>query len=100
LVRTEDRRDELAVCLALGATRMRLAAGIALEAAIVCAAAAGLAIPVTQWLFSGLRAFQLPGGIDIGLLDLSLAPVAWLFATGATLAATFVIALLASFLGL
>lgn len=96
LVRTEDRRDELAVRLALGATRTRLAAGIAVEAAILCALGAALAVPVAVWLFYGVRAFQLPGGIDIERLELTLGPGTWLVVTGTTLAATCVIALLAS----
>ena len=61
LVRTEDRGDELALRLALGATRRRLAASIAVEAAILVALGALLAVPVAFWLFYGARAFQLPG---------------------------------------
>jgi predicted permease len=99
LVRTEDRRDELAVRLALGATRSRLAASIAVEAALLCALGAVLAIPVALWLFYGVRAFQLPGSIDIARLELALDSGAWLAVTGAALAATSLIALLASLVG-
>jgi predicted permease len=100
LVRTEDRRNDLAVCMALGATRSRLVCGIAVEAAVLCALGAVLAVPVASWLLSGLRLFQLPGGIDIDLLELSLGPGTWLVTGGAALTATCVIALLASLLGL
>jgi len=99
LVRTEDRRDELAVRLALGATRSRLAAGIATEAAILCALGALLAVPVALWFFYGVRAFQLPASIDLGRLELSLAFGPWLAVTGTALAVTIAIALLASLAG-
>jgi putative ABC transport system permease protein len=100
LVRTEDRRDELAVCLALGATRSRLALGIAIEAAILCTGGAVLAVPVALWLFYGVRVFRLPGSIEIAQLELTLRPDAWLAVTGTVLAATCAIALLASLIGL
>jgi putative ABC transport system permease protein len=100
LVRTEDRRDELALRVALGAPRRRLAAGIAVEAALLVGLGAALAAPVALWLFHGIRAFQLPGRIAIEQLELALSPGAWLAVTGATLAATCAIALLASLLGL
>jgi putative ABC transport system permease protein len=72
LVRTEARREEFATCLALGATRARLARGIFLEGAILTTAAACLSPLVAWWLFSAVSTFQLPGGIALGLLDLSL----------------------------
>jgi putative ABC transport system permease protein len=99
LVRTEGRREELAVRLALGATRVRLAASIAVEAAILCSLGAVLAMPVALWLSYGVRAFQLPGRIDIERLELSLGAEAWLTVTGIALATTVVIALLASLAG-
>ena len=72
LVRTEARRDELALCVALGASRARLAAGIAAEGALLAGIGAALAIPIAWWLFYGVRAFRLPGAVDIGLLDLTI----------------------------
>jgi predicted permease len=99
LVRTEDRRDELALRVALGATRRRLAAGIGVEAALLVAFGAVLAGPVALWLFHGVRAFQLPGRIDIERLELALSPGAWLAVAGSTLAGTCAIALLASLVG-
>jgi predicted permease len=99
LVRTEDRRDELAVRLALGATRGRLASSIAVEGATLCALAALLAIPLTFWLFRGVGAFELPGAIDLGRLELTLSAGRWLAVSGAALATTAVIALLASLMG-
>lgn len=99
LVRTEERRDELAVCLALGATPARLASGIAVEAAILCALSAVLAVPVAVALSRGIRAFQLPGRVEIGRLALVLDSGHWLAVTGAVVAATCLIALLASLVG-
>ena len=99
LVRTEDRRDELAVRLALGATRSWLARSIAVEAAILCTLGAVLAVPVALWLSYGVRTFQLPGRIDIERLELTLGAEAWLAVTGIAIATTVVIALLASLVG-
>jgi predicted permease len=96
LVRTEDRRDELAVRIALGATRGWLTRSIALEAAILCTLGAVLAVPVALWLSYGARIFQLPGRIDIERLELTLGPEAWLAVPGIALVTTVVIALLAS----
>lgn len=96
LVRTEDRRDELAVCLSLGATRRRLARGIAVEGALLAAAGAALAIPIASWLFTGIRTFQLPGRVDIELLELSLDRQVWLVAAASALAVTVSMALLAA----
>jgi predicted permease len=100
LVRTEDRRDELAVRLALGATRGRLAASVAVEAALLCVLGGALAVPVALWFFYGIRAFQLPGEIAVERLELSLALGPWLGVTGAAVAATAAIALLASLVGI
>jgi putative ABC transport system permease protein len=72
LIRTEARRDEFAMCLALGASRQRLAAGVAVEGALLALAGSLLALPLAWTLFRSLATFKLPGGIDIGLLDLSL----------------------------
>lgn len=97
LVRTEDRRDELAVRLALGATRIWLIRSIAVEAAILCTLSAVLATPIALWLSYGVRIFQLPGRIDIERLELTLGAQAWLAVTGIALVTTVVIALLGSF---
>jgi putative ABC transport system permease protein len=100
LVRTEDRRDELAVRLALGATRGRLALSIAVDAATLGALGAVLAVPFALWFFYGGRAFQLPGSIDVEPLELALAFGPWLAVTGVALATTALIALLASLVGI
>ena len=70
LVRTEARREEFAMCLALGASRGSLARGVALEGALLSVAGALLALPVALIVFGGVRAFQLPGAISVDFLDL------------------------------
>jgi predicted permease len=92
LTRTEARREEFATCIALGASRMRLAWGVALEGLLLSAAGATLAIPVAAWLMRGLSAFQLPGHIDISRLSLSLD---WRTVASAGVAAMFATALVA-----
>jgi predicted permease len=99
LVRTEARREEFATCLALGATRFQIARGVVLEGALLALAAASLSPLVTWWLFSILGTFQLPGGITLGLLDLSIDRRALAVIVGAAAAATFSIAAIAGSLG-
>src|SRR4029079_12298005 len=70
LIRTESRREELAVCIALGASRVRLALGIAVEGALLSAAGAVSAVRCAWWLFSGIGSFRLPGNIDVEALQL------------------------------
>jgi predicted permease len=95
-LRTEDRRDELAVRVALGATRGRLAASIAIEGALLCALGAVFAVPFAFWFFYGVRAFRLPGIFEIERLELAPSVGSWLAVTGAALAVTAAIALLAT----
>lgn len=99
LVRSEARRDEFALCMALGATRTRLASGIVAEGALLAGLGAVLAIPIAWWLFNGMRAFRLPGAVDIGLLDLKIDVRAIAAATGAALVACLVISLIAATYG-
>ena len=99
LIRTEARQNEFAMCLALGASRARLARGVAIEGALLSFAGAALAMPVAWWLFDGVRAFQLPGGVDIDLLDLSIDARALLAAVGGAIVATLLIAAVAGVFG-
>ena len=99
LVRTESRRQELATCLALGATRTQLARGIVMEGAILTSAAACLSPLVAWWLFSVVSTFQLPGGIALGLLDLTLDRRALAVIVGGAAAATLFIAIIAGAFG-
>jgi predicted permease len=99
LIRTEARRDELAMCLALGASRARLARGIAIEGALLSFAGAAAALPVAWWLFGGLGTFELPGGVDIGLLSLSIDAGVLLATAGAAVVSTLFIAGVAATFG-
>ena len=62
LVRTEGRSDEFAVCLAMGASRIRLAGGIALEGLSLALSGAALALPFAALLHAAVRTFNLPVG--------------------------------------
>lgn len=99
LIRTEARREEFAMCMALGASRVRLARGIAFEGALLAGAGSLLALPVAWWLFGLIRVFQLPGNISVDLLELSLdVGVLAVTVTGAA-AAVLLIALVAGVFG-
>jgi putative ABC transport system permease protein len=99
LLRTEARRDEFAMCLALGATRSRLAVGIVCEGGLLSVAGSALALPMSAWLLAGVRAFQLPGRIDIDLLEISIDGWTLGALAGAALAATLAIAIVAGVFG-
>jgi predicted permease len=49
-----------------------VAAGIAIEGLLLAVAGAVLSLPASQMLFGGLGAFQLPGGIRVDQLDLTI----------------------------
>ena len=72
LLRTEARQEEFAMCLALGASRGRLVAGIALEGALLAAAGAALAVPAAVVCFGALESLRLPGGVSVAALNLTL----------------------------
>ncbi|MEX2660615.1 MAG: FtsX-like permease family protein, partial [Vicinamibacterales bacterium] len=99
LLRTEARREEFAMCLALGASRGRLARGVALEGFVLALCGATLALPVALWLFELVQAYQLPGGVTIELLDLSLDGAVLAAAGGAGVAAVLLISLIAGVFG-
>jgi putative ABC transport system permease protein len=99
LLRTEARRDEFAMCLALGATRGRLSSGIMLEGALLSCAGTMLALPVSLWLLAGVRAFQLPGRIDISLIETPIDGRLFTVAAAAAIMATLVIAIVGGVFG-
>jgi putative ABC transport system permease protein len=72
LVHYERRRRELGVRLALGASRSRLGSELAGELAWVAAGGTAGAMLVAVWSLRTLPALSLPGGVDLGRLDLSI----------------------------
>ncbi|HTM02205.1 MAG TPA: ABC transporter permease, partial [Vicinamibacterales bacterium] len=100
LVRTEDRRDEFAILLALGASRARLARDIAFEGALMSCAGAVLAVPLTGLLLQGIELFRLPGQIALESLDLALDLRTWVLCAIAALLTTALISFAAAILGL
>jgi len=99
LVRTEARREEFAMCLALGASRARLAGGIGSEGMLLSVTGALLALPVTWWLFRAVQAFRLPGGVAVELLELSIDTRALAAGAGGAVLAMLLIALVAGAFG-
>jgi predicted permease len=99
LLRTEARRDEFAMCLAMGATRSRLAAGVVVEGALLSLAGAAAALPMSLWLLAGLRTFELPGRISMEQLEIIPDGRTLLVTVVAALLATLVMALTAGIFG-
>ena len=99
LIRTESRRDEFAMCIALGATRRRLGGGVVCEGGLLALAGTAASVPVMIWLMAGLSAFELPGGVDLELLELSASLPVLGTAALAALGCTVVIGLVAAVFG-
>jgi putative ABC transport system permease protein len=95
LMRTEARRAEFAMCLAMGATRTRLASGVLIEGAVLSIAGAALAVPASTWLVATLTSFRLPGGINLGQLEVAVDGRTLAAAALAALGATVAMALVA-----
>jgi predicted permease len=100
LMRTEARGGEFAMCLALGASRSRLATGVAIEGVVLAVAGTLLALPVSRLMFAGISVFRLPGDIRIDLLDLSLDGRVLVGAAAAAIASILLIAGIASLFAL
>jgi hypothetical protein len=99
LIRSEGRREELAMCLALGATKWRLVRGVLAESVLLSLAGLTLAAPLTLILLGAARTFELPGRISVDLLNLTID--ARVIAVGAGLAflSTTLIGLVAGLVG-
>ena len=99
LLRTEARQDEFAMCLALGATRGRLVGGIALEGALLAAAGAILGVPMAAACFGVLESLELPGGVSVAALNLSIDWRSLAAVLGVATAATLLITLTSGVFG-
>lgn len=73
LARSEMRRREIAVRLALGAGRGRLVRQLLTESALLASVGAGFGLLLASWLFSLQPALMPPAGVEVGL-DLRLDP--------------------------
>ncbi|HVZ22007.1 MAG TPA: FtsX-like permease family protein, partial [Vicinamibacterales bacterium] len=71
LVHYERRAPELATKTALGATRRQLLGELSRELAVVAIAGTAAAVFVAQLALQAMPALSLPGGLDLGRLDLS-----------------------------
>ena len=99
LIRTDARREEFAMCMALGASRWMLARGVGAEGLLLALGGASLAVPTASWLMDGVRAFELPGHVDVSRLDLAVDTRVLLLCAIAALAATAIVTLIASAFG-
>lgn len=72
LVHYERRRRELAVRLALGASARRLRADLLRELAVIAAVGAAGAVGASILGLNAIPSLSLPGGVDLGRLDLAI----------------------------
>jgi predicted permease len=100
LIRTEARREEMAMCLALGASRGRLVRGVALEGLLLSLGGVALSWPAALWIFRGIRTFQLPGGVEVERLELTPDAGTFVISAIAAVLSTALIALIAGGFGL
>jgi predicted permease len=84
------------MCLALGASRGRLVRGVVAEGGLLALAGLLVALPVPGVLLAGIRAFEVPGGVQIDLAALPVDTSALLAAGVAALLATLAVAVLAA----
>ena len=93
LVRGADRTRELGVCAALGAGRRRLVGMLLAESLVLALVAGVVGAGLGVAMMRALSAFQLPGGVPIAALDLSLDPRVLAFALALSAATVLVFGL-------
>jgi predicted permease len=72
LVHYERRRRELAVRIALGASRVRLIGELTRELLLIAGSGTIGAVVVALWGLRAIPSLSLPGGVDLGRIDLSI----------------------------
>jgi predicted permease len=72
LVHYERRRRELAIRLAIGCSRQRLAARLTAELLLLAAGGTGVAVLIAIWALSAFPALSLPSGVALDRLDLRI----------------------------
>ncbi len=93
LARAESRRREIAIRLALGATRMRLVRQLLTEGCLLALPAAGLGLLLVRWLMMLEPALLPPVGIALGGPSLRLDAPALAFALLTTIVAVLIFGL-------
>ncbi len=72
LARASDRRREIGTRLAIGANRSRLVRQLVTESMVMAFIGGALGLLVAMWTLDLLSGFELPGGVAIGSLAVSL----------------------------
>lgn len=99
LIRSEARREELAMCVALGASKARLVRGVLAESFCLSLGGLLLAVPLTIALLGAARTFELPGHVSIDWLAFTMDSRVVLLGLGVTVLATMVIGSVAGMVG-
>jgi predicted permease len=89
LARALARRRELAIRVALGASRRRIAMEGFVDALVLAAVSTVAGVLAAMWTIDLLQGIQLPGGIDMSMIDVRI--------SGLTVVASAGVGLLASF---
>jgi predicted permease len=84
MARTEARRRDIAVRLAMGISRGRLTRQLLWECLLLAAAGAVAGVVLGRWLLAGLASFELPGFIPLGKIEYPLDARTLAFAIGAS----------------
>jgi predicted permease len=81
MARTEARRRDIAIRLAVGISRSRLVMQLAIECLIVACVGAVGGVVLGRWLLTGLTSFELPGFIPVAAIESPLDARLLLFST-------------------
>jgi putative ABC transport system permease protein len=93
MARTESRRREIAVRVAMGISRARLVRHVLLECSLIAAAGAAAGFVLARWLLVGVSTFELPGFFRLAEVDYPLDARIVAFAILVAAAATLTFAL-------